>query len=159
MWFRIPVKKTESLSTLADGTLVLEALTGVLEMNARITSADLSFALDGATPGEGPLQIGVSHGDYSVAEVEENLEVAGLLGPAAKIEQEQSNRLVRTVATFGSVSASEVVNDGKSVKTRLNWLIEEGNFLAMWTYNNSGAPLTTGTRTRVWGHLNGYWIP
>ncbi len=160
-WFRIPVDITEVLTTLADSAGLLQNLTtAVLTHDARITSIELSYNLVGSTLGEQPISMWICHSDYTLTEVEEVIELTGLLGPGEMIERERSKRLVRHIGDITHVdqtAESVGLNDGKPIKTRLNWLIPDGKTITMVSYNNTGSPLTTGAVVRVMGKINGYW--
>ncbi len=157
-WTKIPVDETESLSTLADNTALIQALiTSALTHDYRCTSIKVQWSLANLTAGEGPIQVGVAHGDYSLAEIEEFLEQDAPTGPNSLVEREVAGRLIRRVGVFSGVAAEEVLNDGKPIRTRLNWLIADGQRINSWVYNNSGASLTTGALVRTFGECNGFW--
>ncbi len=160
-WFRIPVDVTEALATLADSTGLIQALTtAVLEYDARVTSAELTYTLTDIDIGETTIAMYIAAGDYSTAEIEEYIELTGLLGPGNKVEKEVAGRFVRHIGTFpaGTATGEDVaLNLGEPVKTRLNWLVPDGRTLNMFSYNNTGAQLTGGEIVRVMGHLNGFW--
>ena len=156
---RIPVQQEEALDTLGNGTGLVEALTGSFTTPIRITSVDAVWSLRNVTGGEGPIVFGVAHGDYSLAEIEAWIELTlgSITGPGDMQDREVANRLIRRIGAFSAATTDETINDGKSLKTRLNWLIPDGKTLQMWTYNASGATLTTGAIVRCSGHLNGFW--
>ncbi len=104
--------------------------------------SDISAALDDS------MEFGVAHSDYSAAEIEEALEAGGSLDLGNKVEQERANRLVRSIGIMSNEGAAQggaQFNDGKPVKTRLNWLMSAGDTLSMWMRNGSGAVYTTGS--------------
>lgn len=135
-----------------------------LEENYFVNSVESTWTIKDytITPTDGPIMVGYYHNDYSVAEVKEALEVI-LLGPANKIEQERMRRLVRIV---GIISPREetagqeiaVLNDGQSIKTKLNWTIQEGQSLNMFVYNMGAGPVTTGASLDAAGRINGRWL-
>ncbi len=158
-WTKIPIHPDSTLGTLANVTGVISGLIGSnFTHDIRITSVRATWSLDNFTPGEGPISFGYCHGDYSLAEVEEWLEQAQPLGPNSLIEREVAKRLIRRVGTFSGVGASEVFNDGRPVKTKLNWLIADGQTIRHWVYSHGGtANLTTGAVVRQLGVINGFW--
>lgn len=153
----IPVHTQVALAALADKAAVIGALTSTLTEDFFLLSASLTWALRDLTQGEGPISVGLAHGDYSSAEVEENLEVQ-ISGPLKKIEQEHSRRLVRRVGTFDGGSSEARLNFGNPVKTKLRFVQEDGDTFNCWAYNSSGNPLTTGAFLEIFGMLWGRWI-
>ncbi len=116
--------------------------------------SDLSAAIDDA------MSFGVAHSDYTSAEIEEALEAVGAIDLGDKVAQEQSNRLVREIGIFsGSQTATTVsnaeFNDGKPVRTKLNWLMSAGDTLHVWVRNASGTIYTTGSAIKFSGKL---WV-
>lgn len=158
-WTPIPIQVQEALATLANNTALVEGLVSSdLTHDYRCTSVELQWALDELTAGEGPITVGLAHSDYTIAEIEEFLEQEAPLGPSSKVEREIAGRFIRRVGTFAGDTTHETLNDGKPIKTRLNWLIADGFRINMWCYNNSGAALTTGATVRAMGTHNGYWV-
>jgi len=75
-----------------------------------------------------------------------------------KISNERSSRLVRTIGFFTGApgtDASKSFNDGKPMKTKLNWLLTEGKAIAVWIRNGSDTVYTAGTNLLVVGHV---WV-
>jgi len=86
----IRIKSSITLGALADGVVLSAGPIGGTTFADRtyVISTDLRWAISGHTAGEGPLVVGVSHSDYSDAEVEEALEAQNALR-SDKIAQEQ----------------------------------------------------------------------
>ncbi len=120
-------------------------------------SADLLWGIREQTPGEGPVAVGLCHGDYSTAEVKECL-TANLLDPDDKIDQEHSRRLVRKSGIFPGLLSEETLALGQMIRTKLRFMIRDGKSLKFYGYNKSGAALTTGTIIEVIGTLYGRWV-
>ncbi len=150
----------ENLGTL--GPLALQALPvgDVVTEMARCTSIECSYALSDFTPTQnvGPLIVGVAHGDYSAAEIEEWVELATGWDVGDLVSREVSSRLIRRIGIMEDVSDAEgvaVLNDGKPIKTRLNWQIQTGKTLDFWVYNSgSVAIVTTTPDMTIKGHAN-----
>ncbi len=140
--------------------LVVEGdLTGAaFDTNFRCTSVKGTFAIRGLTPGEGPIQVGFSHNDYDATEIAEALDATSATDRGNKIAQEQRNRLVRNAGSLPGIAAEEVLNDGKPIKQKLNWILNTGNTLAMWMRNLSGSTNTTGATLEFQGTIFGYWL-
>ncbi len=156
-WFALQSQAEEALATLAENAGLLQGLlSSTFTHDARILSVRGTWSIDGLTDGEGPIQVGLAHSDYSLTEVEAWIEQTGLLGPGSMTEREVSGRLIRRVGVLNF--QERALNDGKPVKTRLNWLIPDGKGINMWSYNaGDAANLTTGAVVRFLGQLNGYW--
>lgn len=153
----IPFNEEVALGALADDTVGSDAILASLVEDLYVISIDAQCAWGGHSIGEGPLQVGYSHGDYTVAEIEECLD-ANVVDPDDKIANEHSRRLVRRLGTFSGVATDEVLNDGKKIRTKLKFTIGDGKNLQFWYYNQSGAPLTTGSFLRLHGTIYGKWL-
>ncbi len=154
----IPVTFELSVGALLDNDVIdADLLGGNLTEDFYWVGSKLVWSTRGGTSGEGPIEVGMAHGDYSAAEIEENLEVA-FLGPLGKIEQEQARRLVRRVGTFSGISSPENLNNGEAIITKSNFVQQDGASPSGWAHNLSGATLTTGLVIVATGHLYGRWI-
>ncbi len=126
----------------------------IISINAAYSWSDIGAIIDdGCT-------FGWAHSDYTAAEVEECLESFASIDLGDKIAQEKSKRLVREVGTIsnsGALAAAggSAFNDGRLVKTRLNWLLSTGDTLNLWIRNASGVIWTTGSRVTVAGE---FWV-
>jgi len=125
-----------------------------ISVNASYSWSDIGAIIDDGA------QFGFAHSDYSAAEVEEALEAGGSMDLGDKIDQEHANRLVRQIGTISqagalAAAAGASFNDGKPVKTRLNWLMSTGDTLNVWVRNASGVVWTTGSGITVLGDL---WV-
>ncbi len=153
------VNETLQLGTLAADTLISDTFDESPTEESVISSIEATWALNGLVAGQGPILFGVAHSDYTDAEIEAVLENTGAWSQGKKTEQEVAKRLVRIIGTFvgkqGTGTNDVQFNDGKPVKTKLNWKIQTGQTLKMWAYNISGAALTTADPgMRANGHVN-----
>ncbi len=153
----IPVTAAITLGTLANNTVVKGSLLGTLLEDLYVISADLIWTIRSLTVGEGPIEVGVVHSDYTVTEILENLDVT-LLGPGTKIEQERSRRLVRRIGMFNGLGSEEVLNDGQVIRTKMRFTCQDGKDLDAWVRNSSGATLITGAIVQVHGTVYGRWM-
>ncbi len=127
----------------------------------RIVSTELAYStVDlGATIDDGQ-EVGVAHGDYTAAEIEECLESQAAVDIADLLEQEKTNRLVRSIGfaqgTGGASSdQSASINNGRPVKTKLNWKVGIGDTFDAWVRNGSDTIYTSGATLSIIGHV---WV-
>lgn len=153
----IPFNATMTVGTPTDNLVVKSDIASGFSDNFHVVSMDLGFAIRDLTAGEGPISCGVAHNDYSVTEIAEALSASSSTDRGDKVAQEQRKRLVRSVGNFPGIATGEVLNDGKPIRKKLNWLINESNTVAMWIQNLSGTTLTTGAILECVGVFYGYW--
>ncbi len=156
---RVRIAGGTSAGALASGDVIVAAITAVVTDPIRVITADLSHQIIdlGAVADDG-YEFGYAHSDYTAAEIEECLEQSGTIDLGSKIAQEQGNRLVRTVGVISPqpvVSAGGQFNDGKTMKTKLNWRLSSGDTLNLWIRNSSQTAWTTGSVLTANGNL---WI-
>ncbi len=148
-----------ALGTLAAQTLVSQLNADTVDERTRVTSIVATWALQGytVTDNVGPIVVGVAHSDYSSAEIEAWVELATGWSEGDKVSQEVSNRLIRRVGTFSPPLdiASTALNDGRPVKTKLNWILNAGQNLRFWAYNQGSVAVgTTDPDVHITGHAN-----
>lgn len=137
------MNNTISLGTLADQTAV-KATLATLASGGFIVAADLMWAIRDVVSGEGPIEVGVAHGDYSVTELKEALEASASADPGDLVAREHARRLLRKSGFFPGFSTEEVLNDGRVKRTKVRFALADGSTLAAYAYNRSGAALTVG---------------
>ncbi len=150
---RVKVTPEIALATLASDTVDTVGLTAASTSPYRAISLKATWALSNLTAGEGPITVGLAQSDYTITEIKECLEAAGAIDVGDLPAQEKANRYVRIVGTLNSANAS--LNDGRPVKTKLNWKVDIGKFVNVFVYNESTGVLTTGAFINVAGDL---WI-
>ncbi len=126
----------------------------------RVMSADLYYAWTNKAVIDDSAQFGIAHGDYSAAEIEECLEALTAVDLGDKVAQERTNRLVRQVGIIAgdageTAGMAAPFNGGRSVKTKLNWLLSGGDTLQLWVRNGSGTVYTTGSAIAASGNI---WV-
>ncbi len=142
---------TVALGTLNAGIALSNSLTAVAINAYRAVSLSCSWSIFGIAGTDGPVTVGYAHSDYSVTEIKECLESNASIDRGDKIAMEQSNRLIRIVGTFlpgGQAS----LNDGRPVKTRLNWYIGTGDTVNVFVMNE-GITMTTGALVNLNGQM------
>ncbi len=144
-------------ATLAANTVILVATQTVTE-TARVTSVKCMYSLGNWTPaaGEGPIMVGVAHSDYSLAEIEAWIEQVNTWSQGDLVAKEISSRLIRRIGVFDAPTLHEVttLNDGKPIRTKLNWMLTTGQGLNFFGYN-MGVTLTgTSPNLDIQGKAN-----
>ncbi len=157
------IDENVSLTTLASKTGVLSA-TQTVSDTTRVSSIRCSYTLSDWTPiaNAGPMIVGVAHSDYSLAEVEEWIEATGGWDQGNMVQtREVRRRLIRQIGVMDTPAAatgSSRLNDGRMLKTKLNWLLSEGDGLNFWWYNSGNAAVaTTVPNAIIFGKAN-LWI-
>ncbi len=138
-----------SLTTLASETLVGQVLTDVLIEKAWLSSVRASWTMSDFTPqaGDGPIEVGYAHPDYTDTEIQEWIQNQGSWDSTDMISQERARRKIRSVGMFKSpVSVStEIVylNDGKPIFTKCGWQLTTGQSLKVWAFNHGSSAIAT----------------
>ncbi len=148
-----------ALGTLAGNTAVLQGTQDAVEERTLISSIDCIYSLADFTLGDniGPIEVGVAHSDYTLAEIEEWLELSTGWAEGNLQSREVANRKIRRIGVFDhTVSGGDrTLNDGRAIKTKLNWILTTGQNLDFYFYNQGSAALaTTDPNGHVVGHAN-----
>ncbi len=151
-----------AISTLSPATLVSDTWDETVVERSLISSIVVSWALKDPTlvTADGPIIVGVAHSDYSDAEIEAVLEATGSWNEGDLVAQEIAKRKVRIIGTFEMFGAAAddhdvfVLNDGKPMKTKLNWILTTGDTLKMWAYNAGASQMTGTAKLNATGHAN-----
>ncbi len=151
-----------TLGTLGSGVLISTTFDEAVEERTLVSSVVATYSLDLLTAPQGPILFGLAHGDYTDAEIEEVIENIQSWTPGDKIAQEKAKRLVRTVGQFVADETSGTIdvkfNNGKPIKTKLNWMLQSDATLRLWAYNLSASALsTTSPVLKCFGHAN-LWL-
>ena len=146
-----------SLSTLAGNGIIQ---TGILTVddNIRVVSCELFWSLDGLTVNDGPIGVGLSHGDYQDSEISEYIN-AKPTTRNDKIQQERASRgrTIKKVGQFHGNAVNQVLNDGKPIKTRLFMDINQASTLNMYVQNMGPSQLSSGAVVELNGKIWGHW--
>ncbi len=148
------IKLQEALTTLAPNTGLLDP-TDTVDDAAFIISVHATYALVGNTAGEGPIKLYWAHSDYSLAEVEEFIELTTGWSEMDEVSKEISKRKIRAIGQISGGVSGESLANGEVVKTRIGFMVQEGQGLNLVSYMDGTAPLTTGASVFVTGHA---WI-
>ncbi len=156
------VNVEKDCGSLATKSLVIQANPDVTTEEMRVSSVVARWSFSHNTPiaDAGPLLVGFAHSDYSGTEIEEYLENVDSWDVSDTVQsREISKRLIRQVGTFQSpTSITDAVhlNNGKPIKTRLNWPLATGQTVQIFVYNLGGAQIsaTGNSRVEARGHAN-----
>ena len=149
-----------ALGTLAAQDVVVSAVAGVVAERTLVSSIVATYAMQGytVTDNVGPVVVGVAHSDYSDAEIEAWIEQqTGSWSEADLPAREVASRKIRRIGSFSPPLsiASTALNDGKPMKTKLNWILNVGQNLKFWAYNQGSVAIgTTDPDVHVTGHAN-----
>ncbi len=151
----LPVNAVLTLGALGSETVISTALTQLAD-DFWFQSADLSWAMELHTAGEGAISVGLANGDLSVTEIKEAINSS----PTSRsdiVAREQARWPVRKVGIFPGLVAEEVLQDGRQIRTTIKMYLAEEKELVFYAMNISGGAFTTGTVIRVYGNLYGEW--
>ncbi len=159
-YIRGTIDEVLDLGTLAASDAILAAFDEVVNERTLVSSIVVRYSMTNftAAAGKGPILVGIAHSDYDAPQIEAWIETTGSWDEGNKTEQEVNKRLIRRVGIFeipSSLAESSVLNDGKAIKTKMNWILNQGQTLSVWAYNlGTGALATTDPRIDVQGHAN-----
>ncbi len=157
---KVRVATSVAIGALATGDLGTGVLTLAASDTYRLVTTKLAYSwTDVQAVIDDTMEFGLAHSDYSAAEIEECIEAGASIDLGNKVQQEQANRLVRTIGVFNQgthdVGAGASFNDGLPVKVKLNWKMSIGDTLNVWFRNGSGVVYTTGSSISAIGDI---WI-
>ncbi len=159
-YIRGDIDEELAMTTLAARTLVSAPFDNVVNERTFISSIQAIWSLHSFTPSaaRGPILCGVAHSDYTDAEIQAVIDATLSWNEGDLIAQEVAHRKVRRVGIFeipDDATDSVTLNDGKPIKTRLNWTMTQGQTLRVWAFNlGSVAVATTVPNLQLQGHAN-----
>lgn len=159
-YIRGNVNEDITFAGLTGVTLVAAAFDESVQERTFISSIIARYTMSNWTDigNVGPILIGVAHNDYTAAEIEAFIEATGSWDEGNLTQQEIGKRKIRRIGIFKSpqsVDDNAVLNDGKPIKTKLNWILNQGTTLDLWVYNLGTGTVATSTPVcHVEGHVN-----
>ncbi len=158
-YIRGTIDEDHGYTALASKDVALTVFDETVNERTLVSSIVATYSNKGLTPeaGVGPIMVGICHSDYTAAEVEAFIETTGSWDEGDLVQQEVAARKIRRIGVFEEDSAleTETLNDGKPIKTKLNWILNQGQTLSLWTYNMGTAPVsTTAPVANAQGHVN-----
>ncbi len=158
---KVRVESSLAVGALAASDVVVSPLTATSSNTYRVTSIKASYAVvDVPAIIDGAYQFGIAHSSYTAAQIEECIEATGAVDIGNLVSQEQANRLVREIGTISPTGQTtpgmEIsYNEGRPVKTKLNWKIGIGDTLMLYVRNGSSVVYTTGALIKSKGEM---WV-
>ncbi len=125
-------------NAMAANSLNGARISSVVSRKAYLISMDMMVTMDtfAESVGRGPFVVGVAHSDYTDTEIEEWIETTGSWDRGDLIAREKQRRKCRKIGVFAEGGA---LNDGKPIRVKLGFALEEGDTLAIWVYNQGAA--------------------
>ncbi len=156
------VNETLTLTTLAALTLVSVPMDETVNERTYVSSILATWIMTKFTPGadDGPIMVGLAHSDYSDTEIEEYIETVGSWNEGDVVQtREVAKRMIRKVGVFRwratDVNDFAILGTGRPIKTKLGWILNQGQTLKIWAYNmGSSALATTAPVVFTEGHAN-----
>ncbi len=136
---------------LAVGDVTSTVLGDTVETRSQVNTVRCNYTLRGNTAGEGPVEFGWAHSDYTAAEIEESLEVVGSWDEGDLVAAEQAKRKVRRIGSFQGEDAEEIFNEGRPMSRKLGWILLPQDTIQLWMRNFSGATFAAGKRIQADG--------
>ncbi len=156
-YLRGNVDEQTALGTLSAAALLRDLFDETVDERCLLSSIVATYSFGEGAGNQGPIRVGLAHSDYTAAEISEYIDNTGSWSEGNKISQEISKRLVREIGVFTGETPEGSLNDGKPIKTRLNWILGEDQGLQSWYINEDTSVLTTGLIMHIDGHVN-LWV-
>ncbi len=159
-YIRGNIDEFNGLSTLGAKTIATVQFDEVVNERTLVSSIVATYSMTAFTKstGDGPIMVGIAHGDYTATEIEEYLESVDSWDEGNLQEREVRGRKIRKIGIFlnpADEASVAVLNDGKPIKTRLNWILNQAQTLQLWAYNmGTSALATTSPIVSAQGHAN-----
>ncbi len=154
------IEEILKLGTLGSRVLISDIFDDTVDEETFVTSIVATHSLSEFTQAvnDGPITVGVAVSVYTDAQIEAVIENVTSWTRGDLVAQEVSSRKVRIIGTFQQKDISlgnAVLNDGKSLKTKLNWNLVTGQSLRLWAYNGGASALATTDPSYIMtGHAN-----
>ncbi len=157
--------RSQALSTLATAAVIFIGTKLPIAEDFRMLKAQIFAGIEGLAAGEGNgLLIGLAHGDLTVGEIKDSLDMEGPSDRGDLIKQEQALRPIfllgalekdtnDTQGHFRSLWGSEY-----GIVAKPRWTFQTTDSWNWFIYNEGGAVLTTGSTVRINTKCFGVWL-
>ncbi len=153
----IPFVHTVAVGALTADSVQNQEVIPTLVEDLYVMSIKSTWSIRDVMPGEGPLQVGWAHSDLTGTEIAEAL-TAELVDPSNIITKERASRPVRSVGAFHGALSHEALADGREIKTKMRFIVNDGHSIDAWVANRSGTTVTTGAVVVITGEIYGRWL-
>ncbi len=147
---QLPVQAAFTLGTLAALTGLIVAKADILQ-NFKALTLHGVWGLTSLTAGDGPLLFGIASAEWSLAEIEQYLEVI-VRDQRDATNNEQAARSVQVLGALGLRLETVYQREKVILPT-----FREGQGWNMWVYNR-GIAMTTGALVKMSGRFFGRWL-
>lgn len=149
------------IGTLASNTAIKETTPLPLDDDFQMESFKTIMGYTGGTASEGPVYIGLSDGDYTVAEIAEYFNNSGPRGISDRVEQEVAGRAIIPLGMLHPGGASQPIlweNAGFGVLRKVvgMWLSDVSS-PTWFAYNDDDAALTNNAKVQGFVRYKGKW--
>ncbi len=156
-FFAMKAKTDLALGALGIGATVQQTMTAFGVTRVWCISGDFVWSLEDGGAAQGPILVGLSSSNLSVTEINENLD-ARPTSQGDIIAMERSRRPVREVGSMLiDAQGHGQIADGRLVRTKLGFWLNEGEELVAWARNEDNAALQAGAIVHVAGKLYLRW--
>ncbi len=159
-YLRGAIEENTAFGALGGESVNKTDMDSVVNERTYVSSMKAVWGLSNFTPVAscGPIVVGIAHSDYTATEITEWINQSGSWNETNLVGQEIGRRKIRIVGTFDTPDAatdSVVLNDGKPISTKLGWILNQGQTLAVFVFNTGTASVATTTPTvHTDGHAN-----
>ncbi len=160
-YIRGAVDEQTEFATLGARTVASEAFDDTVNERTLVSSIVATYSINSLTQlaDTGPFLVGVAHSDYTTTEITEFLQNSGSWNEGDLVNQEIGKRKIRvigTIATDGDAADSYNLEEGAKIKSKLNWILLQGQTLDLWIMNQGSVAVdaTTAPNVHAQGHCN-----
>ncbi len=158
--------RSQSLGTLGAGTSIIVGTKLAITDGYRMLKSQVKAVIDGLTATESKgFSFYLAHGDLSITEIDEAIELNGPLGRQAVVETERSMRPVFLVGAAGQQHPSaleavilDLMTGAPVCTTKPRWTWDKDTGWNWVVRNTSGSNLTTGATCRLEAKSWGIWL-
>lgn len=152
-------RETFTIGTLAVATGIIGNPIGITE-DFRMLKSRIRGSIINVTAGDGPFDLYLINGDFTLAQAEAAPETEGPLGPADRINQETAERFVRYVGQFVPVGDGTVLVFVPHLHEdpKVRWTFTDTKSWNWMVYNNSAQAPQTGGLARIDVTHYGVWV-
>lgn len=162
----VMIRESDSitLGTLSGGVAVKQSNPLAITEDFRLIKAEIFATLTGATfvEDDGPILVGISSDELTVAEIAECLQADGPLGPDDRLAMERAERPVWPIFLFRNDNQAGtdhfLLNNGLPIEKTLRWTFSNSSGFTWFAYNLGTGALTTGGVVRFHAKYYGVWV-